>query len=277
VKSIPQQAIAEFIGTLALVFIGAGAASVIVGLGGLNAGSLLAVAFAFGLVLAIMVSNLGHISGGHFNPAVTLAVWVTGKIESARAAVYIVVQLIGAVVGAGLLRLALPEALWKRTSLGATTVTHQLGSGITFSNGRAVLVEAMLTFFLVFTVFAMAVDDRGVFKSIAGLGIGLVLVFDIIVGGALTGASMNPARSFGPALMAGKWTDFWVYVLGPVTGAIIAGAVYWLVFLRDREVAAPRTEQPIGGGPEEDLPDDPGSDLDDGDAFDESDGGDQTV
>lgn len=271
-KSIPQQAIAEFIGTLALVFIGAGAASVIVGLGGLNAGSLLAVAFAFGLVLAIMVSNLGHISGAHFNPAVTLAVWVTGKIESVRAGVYIVAQLLGAVVGAALLRLALPEALWKRTSLGATTVTHQLGSGITFSNGRAVLVEALLTFFLVFTVFAMAVDDRGVFKSIAGLGIGLVLVFDIIVGGALTGASMNPARSFGPALMAAKWTDFWVYVLGPVTGAIIAGAVYWLVFLRDREVSAPRTEQPIGGGPEEDLADDPGSDLDDADLSDASDG-----
>jgi MIP family channel proteins len=259
-KSIPQQAIAEFVGTLALVFVGAGAVTVLIGLGGLNGAALLGVGLAFGLVLAIMVSNLGHISGGHFNPAVTLSVWVTGKIETGRALVYVLAQLVGATAGAGLLRLALPEALWKRTFLGATTVAHQLGSGISISNGRAVLIEAILTFFLVFTVFATAVDDRGVFKSVAGLPIGLVLTFDILVGGALTGASMNPARSFGPALVAAKWTDFWVYILGPVTGGIIAGALYWLVFLRYREVSAPRTETPIGGGPEEDLMDDPGAD-----------------
>jgi glycerol uptake facilitator-like aquaporin len=99
----------------------------------------------------------------------------------------------------------------------------------------------------------VAVDDRGAFKSIAGLPIGLVLVFDILVGGQLTGASMNPARSFGPALVAWKWTDFWVYVIGPVSGGIIASALYVLAFLRGRGVAAPRTETPIGGGPEEEL------------------------
>jgi aquaporin TIP len=112
----------------------------------------------------------------------------------------------------------------------------------------------VLTVFLVFTVFAAAVDDRGVFKSLGGLTIGLVLSFDILVGGFLTGASMNPARSFGPALVAGKWTDYWVYVAGPLTGAIIGASLYWFTFLRNREVAAPRDEMPIGGGPEEDLP-----------------------
>jgi MIP family channel proteins len=247
VRTIPQQAVAEFLGTLALVFIGAG--SVVI-LSPSGAAGLVGIALAHGLVLAIMVSNLGHVSGGHFNPAVSLGVWVVGKIETARMGVYVVAQLAGAAAGAGLLRWALPPDIWKRTFLGATQVGHQFG----INDGKAVLIEATLTFFLVFTVFATAVDDRGAFDKIAGLAIGLVLTFDILVGGVLTGASMNPARSFGPALVAPKWTDFWVYLVGPVTGAVIGAALYWFVFLRDREmVSAPRTETPIGGGPEEDL------------------------
>jgi MIP family channel proteins len=249
VKSYPEQAIAEFIGTFALVFIGAGSVAVLAPqLAGGTA--ILGVALAHGLVLAIMVSNLGHISGAHFNPAVTAGAWVVGKIETARAGLYIVAQLAGAAAGAGVLRLALPARIWKSTFLGATTVNHDVG----ITNGKAVLIEGVLTFFLVFTVFAAAVDDRGVFKSLGGLTIGLVLSFDILVGGFLTGASMNPARSFGPALVAGKWTDYWVYVAGPLTGAIIGASLYWFTFLRNREVAAPRDEMPIGGGPEEDLP-----------------------
>jgi MIP family channel proteins len=243
-RSTAEQAVAELIGTLALVFIGAGA--VVIATGGAGSG-LLGVALAFGLVLAVMVSAFGHISGGHFNPAVTVSAWVAGKIETGRAGVHIVAQLVGATVGALLLRWVMPEELWRNANLGATTV-----SGI--PSGRAILLEAILTFFLVITVFAVAIDDRGVFKSIAGLPIGLVLVFDILVGGPLTGASMNPARSFGPALVGGTWTDFWVYVIGPVVGGLIAASVYTFLFLRTREVAAPRTETPIGGGPEEDLP-----------------------
>jgi MIP family channel proteins len=244
-RSTAEQAVAEVIGTLALVFIGAG--SVVIATGGVGSG-LLGVALAHALVLGVMVSSFGHISGGHFNPAVTISVWVAGKIESARAIVYIVAQLVGAVAGAGLLRWVMPEQAWRDAHLGATVVSSAI------SNSRGALLEAILTFFLVITVFAVAIDDRGVFKSIAGLPIGLVLGFDILVGGPLTGASMNPARSFGPALIGGTWSNFWVYVVGPVLGGLIAASVYSFLFLRAREVSAPRTETPIGGGPEEDLP-----------------------
>jgi MIP family channel proteins len=240
---------AEFVGALALVFIGAGSVAVLAPqLAGQTA--VLGIALAHALVLAVMVSNLGHVSGAHFNPAVTIGVWVAGKIETPRAGMYIVAQLAGAAGGAVLLRVVLPRELWEVTSLGLTQVNNAVG----FTDGKALLLEAILTFFLVFTVFAAAIDDRGVFRSVAGLTIGLVLGFDILVGGLLTGASMNPARSFGPALVVGQWTDFWVYVIGPVTGGVAAASLYLFVFLRGREVAAPRTETPIGGGPEEDLP-----------------------
>jgi MIP family channel proteins len=242
-RTIGEQVLAEVIGTFALVFIGAGA--VVIAAAG--ASTLLGVALAHGLVLAVMVSSFGHISGGHFNPAVTISVWVAGKIETVRAAAYVVAQLVGATIGAGLLRWVMPATVWQRSNLGATTV-----HGV--SNGQALLLEAILTFFLVITVFATAIDDRGVFKSIAGLAIGLVLTFDILVGGPLTGASMNPARSFGPALVGGTWTGFWVYVVGPVVGGLVAASVYVFAFLRERPTWAPRTETPIGGGPEEDLP-----------------------
>jgi len=249
VKTYSEQMVAEFIGTFALVFIGAGAVAVLTPT--LGSSGLVGIALAHGLVLAIFVSNLGHISGAHFNPSVTVGAWVAGKIETVRGLAYIVSQLAGAVAAAGLLRVAIPEAIWRRTDLGVPTVSHNFG----ITNGKALLIEAILTFFLVFTVFATAIDDRGVFKSIAGLAIGLVLTFDILMGGILTGAAMNPARAFGPALVSGHWTDIWIYWIGPVIGAIIAASVYFFAFLREREeVAAPRTEMPIGGGPEEDLP-----------------------
>jgi MIP family channel proteins len=244
-RTIEEQFVAEFLGTLALVFIGAGSVIIAIGNGGGYAG-LVGVALAHGFVLATFISALGPVSGGHFNPAVTIAVWVGGKIEATRAAGYVLAQLAGAVAGAGLLRWVLPEQAWRNAFLGATLVSHRFG----ITTAKAILLEAILTFLLVITVYAVAVDDRGVFKSIAGLPIGLVLVFDILVGGQLTGASMNPARSLGPALVGWKWTDYWVYLVGPISGGIIAASLYTFVFLRTREVAAPMTETPIGGGPE---------------------------
>ncbi len=236
-NGLGRQVIAEFVGTLALVFIGAGAVCALQPLGSIG---VIGVALAFGLVLAIMVSNLAHISGGHFNPAVTAGVWVAGKIESMRAVLYVLAQLAGAAAGAALLRWALPKRIWDPVSLGATLVNH--GDGIT--NEKAVIIEAVLTFFLVFTVFAVAVDERGVLKSIAGLSIGLVWTMGILVAGFFTGGSMNPARSFGPAVISGTWTDLWVYVAGPLIGSILAASLYWFAFLRIREAAPPRGEVP---------------------------------
>lgn len=237
---IAEQAVAEFLGTLALVFVGAGAVAVL----GPQLGdqAVVGIALAHGLVLAIMVSNLGHISGAHFNPAVTVGVWVAGRIGTLRGLVYVVAQLVGAAAGAGLLRWALPRTIWEQTALGLTQVNAAAG----ISDGKAVLIEAVLTSFLVFTVFAAAVDERGAFGKVAGLTIGLVLTMDILVAGPLTGASMNPARTFGPALVVGEWSDFWVYVAGPFAGGIIAASLYWLAFLRAREP----TQAPARSAPE---------------------------
>jgi aquaporin Z len=238
-ERIGQRATAEYFATLALVFIGAG--SVVVS----QASGLVGVALAHGLVLAVMVSVTAHISGGHVNPAVTISAWVTNQIKTGAAVVYILAQLAGAATGAALLRLAVPESIWKLTKLGTPAVGHSFG----ITNGKAVLLEAILTFFLVFVVYGTAIDDRGPFTKIAGLPIGLVLTFDILAAGPLTGAAMNPARWFGPALVSGSWTDWWVYIIGPVGGGVIAASVYWFAFLGGREkmVRLPRTEKPIEG------------------------------
>jgi MIP family channel proteins len=230
VRPVHEQLAAEFIGTFVFVFIGAGAATLVAVAGG----STLEIAVATGLALAIMISALGHISGGHFNPAVTVGAWVTGKIDTLRAPLYIVAQLAGAAAGAGLLRLCLSKKIWEPSSLGATIISSG-AKGAGFTTPKALLLEAVMTFALVLVVFATAIDERGTFKTIAGFGIGLIVSADILVGGPLTGASMNPARSFGPALVVWKWTDFWIYILGPLAGAVIAAEVYWFLFLRPRE------------------------------------------
>lgn len=227
--------VGEFVGTFALIFIGAG--SIVtnqltkgaVGLGGIAA--------AHALVLAIMISAIGHISGAHFNPAVTFAVWIARKITTPLAAMYIAVQLIGATVGALLLLAIFPKSVWQPVQLG----TPGLSNGTSFGTG--VLLEAILTFFLVFTVFGTAIDGRGPFKAIAGFGIGLVLGFDILMGGPLTGASMNPARTFGPALVSGFWQNDLVYWIGPLIGAAVAAGIYGYVLLPGRsavEAGQPR-------------------------------------
>ncbi len=222
-----QKFLAEFIGPLALVFVGGGAVT-LYGSAGIQ--TIVALALAQGLVIATMVSAVGHISGGHLNPAVTIGAWVAQKIDTAQMAMYLVAQLAGAAAGAGLLRLALPESLWKQGKLGATIVNTQA-----VSNGQAVLIEAMLTFFLVWVVFAVAVDPNGSFGKVAGLPIGFVVTMNIFFGGLLTGGSMNPARSFGPALVAGEWTGLWVYFVGPIAGGIVAAALYDTVYLRRRK------------------------------------------
>ena len=244
--------LAEAAGTFWFFFIGAGA----VVMAGTAGSGLVGVALAHGVVLAVMVSVLGHISGAHFNPAVTLGIWVARKIDSVRALLYIATQLVAGIVAAFALRWVLPEPLWNPAdggaSLGNTTVNLSLG----MTETRAVILEAILTFFLVIAVFGTAVDDRGPFAKTAGLTIGLVLIFDILMGGPLTGASMNPARALGPALATGDLTGIWVYFAGPIAGGVIAAGLYWFVFLWWRErVTAPPSKVPVEATDEQSLRD----------------------
>lgn len=228
-QDIVRRVSAEFVGTFALIFVGAGSIIAAAGaLGDTGGGFLVAVALAHGLTIGVMVSAVGHVSGGHFNPAVTIGAWVTQKIGGGDAIAYVASQLVGGIAGAGLLRLAIPEQLWRSVSLGTPLV-----GGV--SIGQAVLIEAVLTFFLLWVIFATAVDPEGTFGKIAGLAIGFTITLDILMGGPFTGAAMNPARALGPALVGGFWADHWVYWVGPIAGGVIAAALYDLLILRQRE------------------------------------------
>ncbi len=209
--------VAEFIGTFALIFIGAGA-------GALGIGGLVGVALAHGFVIVGFAYAYGHISGTHINPAVTIGVWTAGKIESTRALAYIVVQLLGGVMGA----FALAHVLGGiQTGLGATTLNHALQVGSTTINvtpTMGVILEAILTFFLVNAVMNAGISGKATIPG--GLAIGLTLAFCILMGGPLTGASLNPARTLGPAVVTSNFADIWVYFVGPIAGAVVAGLLY---------------------------------------------------
>jgi len=219
-----RRGIAEFVGTFALVFVGVG--SVMSGAG------LLGVALAHGLVIAVMASAVGHISGGHFNPAVTLAFVVTRRMQAGLAIVYWIVQFAAALLAALLLWWIYPTDAVDGAKLGAPVLNEAIGSG------AGLVVEAVLTFFLVWVIFATAADPRGTFKAIAGLAIGFTITFDVLIGGPLTGAAMNPARAFGPALVHGEWGDAWIWYLGPFGGAVLAGLLYDFLYLRPARPAA---------------------------------------
>ncbi len=219
-----RKLIAEFVGTFTLIFAGAGA---IIASQGTN---LVAIALAHGLAIAIMGSTLGHISGGVFNPALTIGLWVTRRLPAVDALSYIVAQLAGAIVASLVLVAVFDETLRTQVHLG----TPMLGAGTSAPQG--VLVEAVLTFFLMLAVFGTALDSRG--PKLGALLIGLVLTMDIAAGGALTGAAMNPARTFGPALVSGTWDGHLVYWAGPILGAVAAAVLYEFVFLDKQEGAA---------------------------------------
>lgn len=217
-----QKLVAEFIGTFTLIFIGGGAACVDTltnhGIG------LMGIALAHGLAIAIMVTATGPISGGHLNPAVTLGALVGKKISLADGILYWIAQLAGGIVGAVLLAVLFRADIWR------ASIPTDLGSGVTPLRG--IVTELVLTFLLVYVVYATAIDDRGMFKAIAGFAIGLTITMDILAGGPISGASMNPARSFGPALIAGHWQNHIVYWVGPLLGGVIAGGLYSAVFLK---------------------------------------------
>ena len=222
---IVRRCIAEFIGTFALVFVGVGAVTI----GQDKGGGLLSVALAFGLTVAVMVSATLHISGGQFNPAVTVALLATRKMSLHDALFYILSQLVAATAAAWALSLMFTDrAVWEGTPIPQAPFTPM----------KAMWMEVFLTFALVFVIFGVAVDKRGP-NVIAGLLIGLTVTLDILFGGPYTGASMNPARSFGPALIGSQWMHHWVYWVGPLLGGALAALVYNAVFLKP---VAPRAE-----------------------------------
>jgi MIP family channel proteins len=221
-----QKLFAEFLGTFALVFFGVGAICADRFLQTSGGIGLLGIALASGLAMAIMVSSLSHISGGHFNPAITIGFWVTKRIGTLDAFLYWAAQLLGGIAAAFLLRPIIPEETWHAVALGTPSLLRD------FPALSAMILEAVASFFLVLVFFATAVDDRGTFRAIAGFGIGLIMTLGILVIGPFTGAAMNPARAFGPALAAHHWTNQGVYWIGPLAGGFLAGLLYNSLYLK---------------------------------------------
>jgi aquaporin TIP len=216
-----RQAIVEFIGPFALMFIGGG--SVIVTQGQ----NLIAIALAHGLAIGLMIAAAGHLSGGVYNPALTVGLVVTKRMPPQRGIIYVVAQLAGAIVAA----LAL-KAIFDGSQVDAVNLATPM-VGQTYEVSAALLAEVIMTFFLMYAVFGTAVDPRGA-KTIAPLVIGLVITIDILAFGPVTGAAMNPARAFGPALVQGVWNDHWIYWVGPIAGAVLAALLYHLVLIGGR-------------------------------------------
>ena len=214
----------EFLAAALFVFLGAGSVIITGSLTGgeLTVPRLLTIALAHGLAIAFLVFAAANVSGGHMNPAVTFAAVVTKKISGARGMMFVSAQLAGAVIGALLLLATIPDAA--DTNLGA----HALGADVSITMG--LVMEIVVTFVLVFVIFATAVDPGGI-APLAPLAIGLAVVVDHLVAVPITGASMNPARSFGPALVSGEWADHWIYWLGPMLGGVLAGVMYQVVFI----------------------------------------------
>jgi aquaporin NIP len=218
-----RRALAEGLAAFALVFAGCGA----IVANTVHAGALggIGVSATFGLVIMTMIYATGHLSGAHINPAVTIAFTLTRHFPLKDALAYVAAQLAGATAGALLLLAAWSD---KPAQLGATLPT--------VGTGTALLYEAVLSAFLMFVIVAVATDTRAV-GAAAALAIGGTVGLDALFGGPITGASMNPARSFGPALASGTWHDFWIYVVGPVLGASLGALAYQLVRGEHRRAA----------------------------------------
>ena len=228
-KHTPKALAAEFIGTFCFLFVGVGAISsgafmVSRGSDGLG---LVAIALANGLALGAMITAFNHISGAHFNPAVTVAVFVCRRIDFVHGVLYIVAQLAAAALVGFTLRAVFPSAVWQSVNLGATA----LAADISF--GTAILIEAILTFILVIVIFGTAMDPRA--AKVGGFAIGVTVTAATLIGGPLTGAAMNPARAFGPAVAANFWSNHLVYWIGPLCGAAIAGLVYGWYLMDNRQ------------------------------------------
>jgi len=210
--------VAEFIGTFALIFVGVGAIAADNMTGG--AVGLTGIALAHGLTIAVMVSATAAVSGGHLNPAVTIGLLSAGKIDLKNAIGYVVAQCLGGIVAAFLVKLSVPATIAAAVSMGTPAVNTAAG----VTPVMALVAEIILTFFLIFAVYGTAVDKRA--PKVGGLFIGLTVAFDVLMGGPISGAAMNPARHLGPALLGGGLQNTWIYWVGPVVGGVLAALVY---------------------------------------------------
>ena len=227
--------VAELVGTFALVFVGGGAI-VLSKMQGSNVG-LLEVALAHGIILSVMVTALMRISG-HFNPAVTIGFLTARRIGPFMAVVYVLAQLLGAMLGAYALKAGTPEVLFEAARGGGQAVALDI------TTGQAFMLEAIATFFLVFVIFGTAVDPKA--PRVGGFAIGLTVAASILAIGPFTGGSLNPARSFGPAIVTNIWEGHLIYWVGPIVGGVIAAQLYEWVLMR-------HPVEPVEHGPVEPI------------------------
>lgn len=225
--SLPRRAVAEALGTFGLVFFGCGAV-VMSSIPGAGYG-LLGVALAHAIVLSVMITATMNISGGHLNPAVTIGLWSVKRVDTATAGAYVLAQVAGGVLGAFTLRQVLPAGIARIGTLGTPVLANAMG----LSDG--IILEAVLTFFLVSAVFGTVVSPDA--PKVGGFGIGMVLLFDILVGGTMTGSAANPARAFGPALVTGTWYAQPVWWIGPILGGVVAAQLWERVLLKKKAVS----------------------------------------
>jgi MIP family channel proteins len=222
VLPLERAAVAEFLGSFAVVLFGAGSVVVAGSVGSGLVGVALATGFGYAAALMAVMS----LSGGGVNPVLTAAFWVAGRLDSVHAGAYVAAELAGGIVAGLVLRLAVPQAIWQPAGLGAPLLAEGVGAG------RAVLLEAILTFVATIVAFALVIDDRARSVAYAGLAIGMTFAAATLVAWPLTGAALNPARSLGPEVAGGVWSDWWVYWIGPGAGGIVGAVTYWAVFLR---------------------------------------------
>jgi MIP family channel proteins len=243
----------EFLAVMLFVFMGTGSVlATVARTGEVDGGAVAAIGFAFGLAIATMVYATANLSGGHLNPAVSIAIAIAMKMPILQAFAYVLAQVAGALVGSGLLRAVTPEVLGQRVCWGCTTLAKNVQTTITLADGtvatyewsitqaQGVFFELIMTFILVFTVFStagVAADAKSVGRF-APLSIGFAVLINVMAGANFTGGSLNPARSFGPAAISNVWTDHWVYWVGPISGGILAGLVYKYIFVTKDELRA---------------------------------------
>lgn len=233
-ENIAQKLIVEALGAFALCFFSIGAVVLTQGQ------DIVAIGIATGLAIGVMVAAAGHISGGHYNPAVTAGMLVTKRIGVTDGVAYIIAQMVGAVLGAGAITLAYLDVDRNRVNLGLPTVGTSLVAdpAVDLTATNALAMEAILTFFLVLVIFGTAVDKRSIGRWVAPLAIGITIAIGNMAGVAASGAAMNPIRWFGPAVIQQDWANAWVWIVGPVVGGLLAAVLYDM-FLMDKSAPVP--------------------------------------